>query len=113
LAGWISSIPTCGCGPFVPSDVKPVRRAADETSDVAELWRTTQNNRYAGARMVVNRVQTLGPLAPHLDADSATDVLWILNDPTHYASLVLERGWPEEPFRSWLAATMKHGLLPG
>jgi hypothetical protein len=36
----------------------------------------------------------------------------ILNDPAHHASLVLQRGWSEDSFRSWLAATMKHSLLP-
>jgi AcrR family transcriptional regulator len=89
-----------------------VRRAADETADGAQHWRTLQNNRYAGAKMVVKRVAELGPLASHLDPDTATDVLWIFNDPAHYASLVLQRGWDEEVFRWWLAASMKHALLP-
>jgi AcrR family transcriptional regulator len=88
-----------------------VRRAADETPDVAELWNTLQNNRYAGARMVVDHAQKLGPLAPHLDGDTATDILWIYNDPSLYSSLVLRRGWREEAFHHWLAASMHSGLL--
>jgi AcrR family transcriptional regulator len=88
-----------------------VRRAADDTADGAQHWRTLQDNRYAGAAMVAKRVAELGPLAPHLDSDTATDVLWIFNDPAHYASLVLTRGWTEDAFRTWLAAAMKHGLL--
>src|SRR5215813_10617485 len=66
-----------------------VQRAADDSTDGAQHWRTLQDNRYAGARMVIQRVAELGPLAPHLDTDTATDVLWIFNDPALYASLVL------------------------
>jgi AcrR family transcriptional regulator len=89
-----------------------VRRAADDATDAAQLWHTLLANRYAGAAMVVGRVQTLGPLAAHLDTGAATDLLWIFNDPAHYASLVLDRGWPEDTFQAWLAATMTHSLLP-
>src|SRR6266536_2097297 len=89
-----------------------VRRAADDAPDVAELWNSLQNNRHAGARMVIDRVRALGPLAPQLDRETATDILWIFNDPALYASIVLQRGWPEEAFRRWLAASMRHGILP-
>jgi len=89
-----------------------VRRAADEGADGAQHWRTLQDNRHAGARMVVKRVEELGRLASHLDTDAATDVLWVFNDPALYASLVLQRDWTEDAFRGWLAASMKQGLLP-
>ena len=90
-----------------------VRRAADDAPEVAALWTVLQDNRRAGAAMVLDRVRTLGPLAPHLDTDSATDILWIFNDPAHYLALVLHRGWSEPAFRHWLAAAMRHALLPG
>jgi AcrR family transcriptional regulator len=89
-----------------------VRRAADDAPDVAELWSTLQNNRHAGAKMVIDRVRTLGPLAPQLDTETATDILWIFNDPAHYAALVLQRGWREDTFRRWLAGSMRNALLP-
>ncbi|MEV6490694.1 hypothetical protein AB0M20_19050, partial [Actinoplanes sp. NPDC051633] len=53
-----------------------------------------------------------GPLAPELDADTATDILWIYNDPGLYTALVSQRGWTEQAFRQWLAATMRKALLP-
>ena len=90
-----------------------VRRAADDAPEVAELWDTLQRNRRAGAEMVVRHVQTLGDLAPGLDTQTATDTLWIFNDPAHYAALTLQRGWPEDAFRRWLAGTMRRALLPG
>jgi AcrR family transcriptional regulator len=90
-----------------------VRRATDDAPEAAELWQVLQNNRRAGARMVVTRVQKLGPLAPELDTHTATDILWIFNDPAHYAALVTQQGWTEHTFRRWLADMMRSALLPG
>lgn len=89
-----------------------VRRAADDTPEVAELWQTLGNNRRAGATMVLRHARTLGSLTPDLDPDRAVDILWFCNDPAHYAALVLERGWSESDFTRWLASTMRRGLLP-
>jgi AcrR family transcriptional regulator len=89
-----------------------VRRATDDAPEAAELWASLLDNRRAGARMVVKHAQGLGPLAPELDADTATDVLWIYNDPALYTALVSQRGWTEQAFRRWLAATMRKALLP-
>ena len=89
-----------------------VRRAADDAPEIAELWNTLQANRLAGATMVIDHVQTLGDLATHLDAAAAVDVLWVFNDPAHYAALVLQRGWAEHTFRHWLADRMRDALLP-
>jgi AcrR family transcriptional regulator len=89
-----------------------VRRAADDAPEVAELWDTLQSNRRAGAAMVIRRIQALGDLAPELDTETATDILWIFNDPAHYAALALQRSWPEHAFRRWLAASMRGALLP-
>ena len=56
-------------------------------------------------------MQTLGELAPGLDTPTAIDTLWLFNDPAHYAALVLQRGWPEDAFRRWLADRMRDALL--
>jgi AcrR family transcriptional regulator len=90
-----------------------VRRAADDAPEAAELWNVLQDNRRAGARMVVTQAQKLGPLAPGLDARTASDILWIFNDPAHYAALVTQQGWTEHTFRRWLADMMRSALLPG
>jgi AcrR family transcriptional regulator len=89
-----------------------VRRATDDAPEAAELWNVLQDNRRSGARMVVTQAQRLGPLAPELDTHTATDILWIFNDPAHYAALVTQQGWAEDAFRRWLAAMMRHALLP-
>jgi AcrR family transcriptional regulator len=89
-----------------------VRRAADEAPEVAEVWETLLRNRRAGARMVVERVLTLGPLRQGSDAERAVDELWIFNDPALYDALVLRCGWTEESFRGWLSDRMRDVLLP-
>jgi AcrR family transcriptional regulator len=88
-----------------------VRRAADDSPEAAQLWQTLQNNRRAGAKMVVEHALTLGPLATGLSLQRATDILWLFNDPAHYAALVLDRGWAEDRFRRWLASMMRQALL--
>ena len=88
-----------------------VRRAADQTPEVAELWETLLRNRRAGARMVVEHAAATGPLADGMDTDRATDILWIFNDPAHYDALVTRQGWPEDDYRAWLSSQARHALL--
>ena len=89
-----------------------VRRAADDSADAAQLWQTLQDNRRAGAKMVVEHARTRGPLAQGLSLARAIDILWLFNDPAHYEALVLHRGWAEDKFRRWLGDMMRHALLP-
>jgi len=88
-----------------------VRRAADDAPEVAEVWATLQRNRRAGAQMVVEHLQTLGPLRPDLDTTRATDILWIFNDPAHYDALVHHCGWSKGSLQTWLAGRMRDALL--
>jgi AcrR family transcriptional regulator len=88
-----------------------VRRAADASPEVTELWDTLQGNRRAGAHMVVKHLQKLGPLRPGLGTRRATDLLWVFNDPAHYHALVLQCGWRESVFTDWLSSQMRQALL--
>ena len=89
-----------------------VRRAADTSPEVSELWNTLQGNRRAGAHMVVRHLETLGPLGSGLGTRRATDLLWVFNDPAHYNALVLQCGWHERTFTDWLSGQMRQALLP-
>jgi AcrR family transcriptional regulator len=90
-----------------------VHRAAGDAAEIAELWGTLTRNRRAGAEMVVRRAIETGPLRAGLPVDQAIDCLWVLNDPAHYAALVLERHWPEPDYRLWLGNQMCAALLDG
>ncbi|NGM15400.1 TetR family transcriptional regulator [Verrucosispora sp. WMMA2044] len=89
-----------------------VRRAADGSPEVAEVWRTLLSNRRLGATMVVERMRALDArLRQGSDVEAAIDEVWFYNDPAHYGALVLERGWREETFRRWLGRSLRHALL--
>lgn len=90
--------------------IEVVRRAADETDEATELWRTLQHTRRIGAGAVVERAASLGPLRH--DIQRATDIMWIYNDTALYSALVLTRDWPEPDYTAWLAASMRAALLP-
>ncbi|MHC3475391.1 TetR/AcrR family transcriptional regulator [Streptomyces sp. 7R007] len=87
-----------------------VRRAADEGPEPAGLWETMQRNRRAGATMVIDRLEALGPRPHGLDRERAVDVVWMFNDPSHYRSLVQTCGWTEREYAAWIADQMHHGL---
>jgi AcrR family transcriptional regulator len=89
-----------------------VRRAADDGGEAAELWETLQRNRRTGARMVIDRLAALGPLADGLDTERAADILSVLNDPALPDYLVRRCGWPEAFFAAWLSGQLRHALLP-
>lgn len=89
-----------------------VRRAAHADSEAADLWSSTQENRRAGAAMVITQARQRGPLRTGLRTNRAIDLLWILNDPAHYYALVTECGWSETSFTRWLADEMRRNLLP-
>ena len=89
-----------------------VRNASATDNDIATLYTTIKQQRHTGAHIVVEALAALGPLRDNLDLDAATDVLWLLKDPTLYTALVGDRGWPAERYQAWLARTMQVSLLP-
>jgi AcrR family transcriptional regulator len=90
-----------------------VRRAADSSPEVGDLWSSLLQNRRAGSRMVLDHLVTVGELRPGLTFEEAVQVLWFFNDPGHHLALVTIEGWSEERFRSWLAVQMRSALLGG
>lgn len=87
-----------------------VRGAAGADSEIRELWRTNEEQRLAGAGIVVDNLLTKGPL--RIESCAARDVLWLLTLSEHYRRLVLERGWSRQGYEQWLASTMCQQLLP-
>jgi AcrR family transcriptional regulator len=91
--------------------VEVIRRAADQSPEVGELWGTVQRNRRAGAQMVIEHTASRGSLAVGLNSDRATDILWIFNDPALYDTLVSGCGWPVARYTGWLASQIRHAVL--
>jgi hypothetical protein len=62
--------------------------------------------RGAASRRNIWQIQALAMhakrwLRPGVDADTATDVLWVLSSPQNYRMLVVERGWGHVAYCDW------------
>lgn len=93
--------------------VSVVEQAAQTHPEMAELWSTMGDNRLFGARHVAGLVKAKAALRPDLDGDRAADILFLFNDPSVYRSLVTDRGWTPDAFRTWLAGTYQDLLVSG
>jgi len=61
--------------------------------------------------MVVGHPPLARALRPGLEAEQAVDVLWTLNNPDLYLTLVGRAGWTEDAFEAWLARSMQTALV--
>jgi AcrR family transcriptional regulator len=90
-----------------------VRGAAGADPDARALWESHLEQRRKGAANVVGDLLRKGELRQGLHQDVAADIVWVLNDPGLYHSLVYRRHWTPDKYHAWLAATMIRELLPG
>lgn len=98
--------------PHIAPLYEAIRAAAHADTEAAELWQRLTGERRYGADRVIRALKKLGPLRAGLTVDTATDLLWLLNDPANYSLLVQERHWPLRRYRTWLTETMQTQLLP-
>ncbi len=89
--------------------VEALHRAADSSPEIDALWEKWLTGRRAGAAMVVAHPPVTQ--AVRRTQDSAVDVLWTLNNPDLYRTLVTRAAWDEDLFTTWLAETMRMALL--
>jgi AcrR family transcriptional regulator len=88
-----------------------VRAAAHADPEARKLWHVITEERRTAATGIVRRLAERNALLHGLDRQSASDILWVLNDPGLYRLLVMERRWTERRFRSWLTGAMQTQLL--
>jgi AcrR family transcriptional regulator len=88
-----------------------VRAAAHADPEARELWHLITEERRAAATGIVRRLAEREALLRDLDRQSASDILWVLNDPALYRMFVTQRRWTQRRFRSWLTQTMQVQLL--
>jgi AcrR family transcriptional regulator len=88
-----------------------VRAAAHADPEARELWQLITEERRTAATGIVRRLAERKALLHDLDRQSASDILWVLNDPALYQLLVTQRRWTQRRFRSWLTGTMQTQLL--
>ncbi|MGX2993216.1 TetR/AcrR family transcriptional regulator [Streptomyces sp. JNUCC 64] len=91
-----------------------VRTAAASDTELAELWRDTEERRRAVqlrfAQALVTK--TGGALRDGHDAGSAADVAFAVLGPETYGLLVGARGWSPARWERWAADALVRQLLP-
>ena len=88
-----------------------LRGAAAADPEMADLWRRTREQRYAGQAELVRILGRGGALRPGLSVRSAADVLYAVGSPETWQALVDERGWSGNRFERWYADSIERLLL--
>jgi AcrR family transcriptional regulator len=78
-----------------------IRTAATVDADIDGLWNRIGTEYHANQRAIVQSLDAKHALAPGLDVDRATDILWTLNHPNVWQLLVGERDWTPEQYEQW------------
>jgi AcrR family transcriptional regulator len=78
-----------------------LRGAAALDRDIEALWTRIQNEFHANLRAVIESIAAKRRLAPGLDVDRATDILWMLNNPVVWQLLAIDRGWSPDDYEAW------------
>lgn len=86
--------------------------AAAADSDLAQLWRSNEDERRQGAEFVIDALLRKSPIRSELTRDDAVDLMWTFTASDHYRRLVGDRGWSPERYERWLADTFCAQLLP-
>ena len=98
-------------GRFAPL-YNAIRAAGHSDPEAHELHELLDEERRTGAGSVITAISKHSRLREGLDSRTATDLLWVLNDPTLFHLLVHRRRWPVRRFQAWLSDAMQTQLLP-
>ena len=82
--------------------IEVIRAAAPADPEIAALWQRIQTDFQANQRAIVESLEAKGALAPGLDVQHATDILWALNLSNLWQLLVEARGWTPEQYEAWI-----------
>ena len=85
--------------------------AAAAEPDLAQVWVHLEAQRLKGMKSIAGLLSQRGALRPGLSIREAADVLWTINSLAVYDLLVVQRGWPPQRYRDWIAATNAQAIL--
>jgi len=88
-----------------------LRGAASADPEARALWETLQKQRRVGGDNLARPIAQKGRLKEGLDAREAADLIWLLNDPGIYHTLVIERGWAPSRYQLWLSDALQGQVL--
>jgi AcrR family transcriptional regulator len=88
-----------------------VRSAGRADAALSEASKKLDSGRSYGLRLFAEALERGGHLRIGLDATRATDIMWALASEDTYQRLVVERGWTDDKFETWLGKCLKRELL--
>lgn len=88
-----------------------IRAAAPGDAEIGALWQRIETEFHANQRQVIESLQRKHALRKGLGVAAAADILWALNHPGVYRSLVGDRGWTPERYERWLTDVLGSQLL--
>lgn len=91
--------------------LRALRDAKATDSELSRLWDELESWRLAGQGRFVAALAEVGGLRPDRSLDASTDILWTLCSLAVHDHLVLERGWTEDRYETWLAAAITWELV--
>lgn len=109
VAGWSALTTAISARMAVASRI--LTSAAGVDADARRLRESARDQRLAGQRAFARHLADRRALRDDVDVDHAADVLWLLSDPAVYDSLVHERGWSTDRFKTWLTTAAQRQLL--
>lgn len=91
--------------------LRALRDAKASDPELTRLWSELEAWRYDGQGRFVAALSERGALRPDRSPEEARDVTWALCSLAVHDLLVLERGWTEGRYGTWLAAALTRELL--
>jgi AcrR family transcriptional regulator len=89
-----------------------LRAAAASDAQIADAHqRFAIDARRSQQRVSAARLHELGALAPGIDIDRATDILWAILSPDLFHLLVGLRGWSAKDFQEWATSLLTDTLI--
>lgn len=91
--------------------LRALREARSRDVELGRLWDEMEARRLTGQGRFVQVLADRGALKPGLSVEDATDVVWTLCSLAVYDLLVVDRGWKEDRYRTWLTDALAFELL--
>jgi TetR/AcrR family transcriptional regulator, regulator of autoinduction and epiphytic fitness len=91
--------------------LRAVREGAATDPELASLLTELEGRRLEGQGRFVRMLESRGALRPGLTFEAGRDVVWTLCSMAVYDMLVLDRGWSERRYETWLREALTRELL--
>lgn len=80
-------------------------------AEAAEMLQITRRQRHTGQSRIVRALAGKEALSEGLSPSEAADIAYTVMSPEVFRILTVERGWSEDRYEQWLAATLRSQLL--